>query len=326
MATEQLAVPFDVPDADPVDPSALPTVTLDDGSELSTISGEGFEVVFDKTRGTLATFTFGGTPLLVGGPLPNFWRAPLDNDRGNGMPSRLGTWRVASNERTVDGVVVTQPSAQVVRVDVDFTLPTTAASTLSVSYTVFGSGDIVVDTELTPGADLPELPEFGMLMTVPGDLEQLSWYGRGPQENYWDRNTGARVGVYSGTVDEQFFPYIRPQETGNKTDVRWATLTNEAGTGLGVFGSSLVEINALHYPPGELESKLHPYELERSEDITLRLNHRQMGVGGDDSWGARPHPEFTLPGDQPYTFRFRLAPISSETPSAMELEKQRFVP
>jgi beta-galactosidase len=262
----------------------------------------------------------------VQGPLPNFWRAPLDNDRGNGMPSRLGTWRVASHERTVDRVVLSQPSAQIVRVDVDFTLPTTTASTLTASYTVYGSGDIVVDTVLTPGADLPELPEFGMGMTVPGDLEFLAWYGRGPQENYWDRNTGAHVGVYSSTVDEQFFPYIRPQETGNKTDVRWATLTNSAGTGLVLLGRPLIEINALHYPPSELERKAHPYELVRSDDITLRVNYRQMGVGGDDSWGARPHPEFTLPADQSYRYRFRMAPTASERPGAMDLQKQRFDP
>ena len=148
----------------------------------------------------------------------------------------------------------------------------------------------------------------------------MSWYGRGPHENYWDRNTGADVGVYEGTVEDQFFPYVNPQQTGNKTDVRWATLTDDDGTGLLISGLPLIEVNALHYTEEDLEQAKHPYELTKLEDIIVNVNDKQMGVG--NSWGDTALPEYMLYADQPYSYSYRLTPVTKDM-SPMALSKNK---
>jgi hypothetical protein len=193
-----------------------------------------------------------------------------------------------------------------------------------VLYDVYGDGNIVVTSTLIPGgSQLPEIPEIGMLCTVPAELSRVTWYGRGPYENYWDRKTGSNVGIHTTTIDSMFNAYIRPQETGNRTDVRWMCLTDNSGAGLLAVGMPLMEFNALPYTPLELESKKHPYELVKNSSTILRLNYHQMGMGGDNSWGMRPHPEFTLYSDSVYTYRFRLLPIHPSQ-SAMSMSKKSF--
>jgi beta-galactosidase len=156
---------------------------------------------------------------------------------------------------------------------VTFSIPSSTVSTFRASYTIYGSGDIIAETEITPGrSSLPEIPGVGMLLTLPPGFETVTWYGRGPEENYCDRNTGSDVGVYVRTVDDFFVPYMEAQETGNRTDVRWVSLTNPSGTGLLATGLPIMEINALHYTPRDLECAKHPYELHRRDEITLRLN------------------------------------------------------
>jgi beta-galactosidase len=137
----------------------------------------------------------------------------------------------------------------------------------------------------------------------------MSWFGRGPHESYWDRKTGSAVGLYSGPVEEQFHPYVRPQETGNKTDVRWVALTNKDGAGLLAVGMPLLSASAWPFTMDDLEKATHINELPRRETITVNLDYKQMGVGGDDSWGARTHPEYTLPA-KAYSYRFRLRPYT----------------
>jgi hypothetical protein len=198
-------------------------------------------------------------------------------------------------------------------------------SRFAASYTIYGSGDIVVNSSFTPGSNsLPEIPEVGMLLTLPEGFENVTWYGRGPIENYCDRKLGADVGVYNSTVDDFFIPYSEAQETGNRTDVRWVSLTNDNGTGILAIGLPSMEINALHYSPWDLENTKHPYELTRRNDIFLRLNYKQMGVGGDNSWGAKPHDAFLIQPNQEYRFSYRLTPISGDKPAAMELYQQSF--
>ena len=163
-----------------------------------------------------------------------------------------------------------------------------------------------------PGAgDLPYLPEVGTLLFLPRRLDRLHYYGRGPEENHWDRNTGTDVGRWSSTVAEQWTPYIRPQENGNKTDVRWAALTDRTGRGLLVTGEPLVEINASHFTPEDLSAGVrHDYQLTPRDAVVLRVNHRQMGVGGDNSWGAHTHDEFKLFADRDYAYTYRLRPLT----------------
>lgn len=312
VAREQLEIPYVVPEKPVVDEGEMGPVDVADEEDRVTVEGDDFVLAFDKESGTISSYAYQGTQLIKEGPTPNFWRAPNDNDKGNGMPGRTRTWREAGQNWDIQDVTVSEKGSKVVEIKVDATLPTTAESRYTVTYTVYGSGDIVVDSTLEPGENLPEIPEVGMMLTLPEEFETITWYGRGPHENYWDRKTGAFVGVYSGTVDEQYVPYLEPQETGNKTDVRWVTLTNEQGVGLKAEGLPLIEVNALHYTPHDLDSVSHPYKLTKRDEITLRLNYKQMGLGGDNSWGARPHPEFTLDADQPYSYSYKLSPVAED--------------
>jgi beta-galactosidase len=199
-----------------------------------------------------------------------------------------------------------------VRIEVTGTLPTTVESAYTTTYTVFGNGEIRVDNTLHPGAaGLPYLPEVGTLLFLPGRLKYVHLYGRGPEENHWDRNTGTDVGLYSGTVAGQWTPYIRPQENGNRTDVRWAALTDRDGAGLLVSGEPLIEVNASHFTPEDLSvGTRHDYQLTPREEVVLRVNHRQMGVGGDNSWGAHTHDEYKLLADRDYAYTYRLRPLA----------------
>ncbi|WP_053219974.1 glycoside hydrolase family 2 TIM barrel-domain containing protein [Virgibacillus senegalensis] len=321
VASEQLQVPYDVPELPVEDISQMPDVAMEETDNMVIVRGEEFQLDFDKTAGTIAGFTYRGNELIKSGPEPDFWRAPNDNDKGNGMPSRTETWREAGKNRTVDNVSVKQIGNKAVQFDVKTTLPTTNASSYTMSYIVFGSGDVDVNTTLIPGEGLPEIPAIGMEMTLPEEYEAMTWFGRGPHENYWDRNKSADIGMYQSTVDEQFIPYLEPQETGNHTGVRWTTFTNKQGIGLMAIGQPTLEVGALHYTEQDLGTAAHPYELEKKDDIFVSIDFHQMGLGGDDSWGARPHPEFTLTADKTYNYSYRLKPISNEQ-SAMEESKK----
>ncbi|MEA3224605.1 MAG: beta-galactosidase small subunit, partial [Planctomycetota bacterium] len=241
---------------------------------------------------------------------PNFWRVPIDNDNGNGMPRRLGVWRDAGPSRTVKAVQAEQVEPEIVRVTAEASVGVGKNSTCTTVYTVYGSGDVVVETTVTPrGGNLPMLPRFGMQMAVPGRFDKLTWLGRGPHENYWDRKTGAAFGLYSGPVAENIHEYVRPQENGNKSDVRWMALTDADGVGLIAVGMPTIDVSAWPYTMDDLEKATHIHELPRRNTITVNLDYKQMGVGGDDSWGARTHPEYTLPA-KPYKYGFRLTPYA----------------
>jgi beta-galactosidase len=242
------------------------------------------------------------------GPRPHFWRAPTDNDKGHQLPERGAGWKAASDNWVVDEAVVEVIAPAVVAVRFSGSLPDVGA-THEVAYTVHGNGEVRIESRFEPGdAEVSELPRFGMQMTLPDDFNTITWYGRGPHESYWDRKAGAAVGVYSGSVDEQYFEYSEPQETGNKTDVRWVSLTNDDGVGLQAVGLPLLSVNALRYTTDDIEQAKHLYEMTRRDFVTLNIDFQQAGVGGDDSWGARPHPQYTLT-PQPYSYAFKLRSI-----------------
>ena len=312
VARVQLPLDAGSPPVTPVALAGVPALSHDDGDTSVTVTGAHVTVTVDKRTGVITDYRAHGPRLITSGPVPNFWRAPTDNDKGNGQHTRNQTWRDAGARRTVTGVGVRALGDRAVEIKVTGTLPTTTESTYSTTYTVFGNGEIKVDNTLHPGAaSLPYIPEVGTLLFLPARLEHLHYYGRGPEENHWDRNNGTDVGLYSGTVSGQWTPYIRPQENGNKTDVRWVALTDRDGVGLLASGEPLLEVNASHFTPEDLSvGARHDYQLTPRQEIVLRLNHRQMGVGGDNSWGAHTHDEYKLFADRDYAYTYRLRPLT----------------
>ncbi|MHC3468794.1 glycoside hydrolase family 2 TIM barrel-domain containing protein [Streptomyces sp. 7R007] len=315
VARAQLALDTGSPAVTPQPLEDVPALTYDEDDTAVTVTGEHFTVTVAKDSGTITSYEARGMALITSGPAPNFWRAPTDNDHGNGQHTRNQTWRDAGARREVTGVTVRALRDKAVEIKVAGTLPTTVRSSYTTTYTVFGNAEIKVDHTLHPGASsLPYIPEVGSLLFLPARLEHLHYYGRGPEENHWDRNDGTDVGLYSGTVSGQWTPYIRPQENGNKTDVRWAALTDRRGRGLLVSGEPLLEVNASHFTPEDLSlGARHDYQLTPREEVVLRLNHRQMGVGGDNSWGAHTHDEYKLFADRDYAYTYRLRPLTDVT-------------
>jgi beta-galactosidase len=234
---------------------------------------------------------------------------------------------------------VERVGAGAVRVAIDQLLRDEAGlpvATFATTYTVLGSGDVLVDEALTKAdSALPELPRVGVSLVLPRALDAMTWLGRGPFENYWDRKTAADVGRYASTVAAQYVPYVRPQENGNKTDVRWVALTDSAGVGLLVVGAPLLEVEAHHELPEDFESPGAGYVAReetvnrhvsdvKPRDLTwLAVDLHQMGVGGDTSWGAQTHDEYRLLAPS-YRYAFRLRPFDARAEPADRLARQRF--
>ncbi|MFC5403986.1 glycoside hydrolase family 2 TIM barrel-domain containing protein [Cohnella soli] len=270
------------------------------------VDGPNFSIVLDLAVGAVVSYAFEGTELLRTPLVPNFWRAYTDNDRGSGHHDRTAIWRNAGANRKLIECAVAQIGPSNIEVTTSFILPTVPASYCRIAYTLRGNGRLDVKFELDPGEGLPEIPEIGMLFEMDGSFDVINWYGKGPHENYWDRSAGARIGLYTGKVADQVAPYLRPQETGNKTGVRYATVTNVQGIGVRIEGQSVLEWSALPYTPSEMEATSHHHLLPASDKTVVRVNHKQMGVGGDDSWGARTHPEYTLYANKSYGYAFSL--------------------
>ncbi len=320
VAHHQFKMPYDAPEAPGFVTDDMPTIDVDDQEASVKVTGESFEITFDKQQGTLTSFEHGGEELFKQGPMPNFWRPRNDNDFMNGMLSRNGPWQYAGRDMAVNDISVREISDKVVHIQVDASLPATGDSQYRLGYFIYGSGEVVVRSTVKPDNSLSEIPAVGMELMIPGQFENLTWYGRGMHDTYWDRKEGAPVDVYNSTVDEQFFQYPRPQESGNKTDVRWLTLTNDDGTGLMVGGLPQFEFSALHYAEDDIEQAAHPFDLKKLEDIVLTVNHRQMGVW--NSWGGTALPQYMLYADQTYSYNYTLKPFEAGQ-SAMELSKRQ---
>jgi len=327
VAFEQFRLPIAAP-AEPRSIASLPALRVAEDDTSVTVSGRDFSLGFDKQQGVITTYVYRGTELILSGPRPSFWRAPTDNDFGGGWQIKLAIWRNAGAQRTVRNVSVMQESPQEVRIRTRSRLEAGRAS-YSTLYTILSNGAVIIDNQFEPGDEgLPRLPRFGMQMTLPKAFSNLQWYGRGPHESYWDRKSGAPVGLYAGTVAEQFHPYVRPQETGNKTDVRWMALSNDQGTGLLIIGMPLLSMSALHFTiddldPGAQKAQRHAGDLEERDLVNLNIDYKQMGVGGINSWGPTALPRYSL-YYQEYQHSFTLRPFSEEDGQPAVLAKQRF--
>ena len=327
VAKEQLALLYEVPSVEPVDAASIPALSVEDQEEAALVKGDGFELNFNKKTGTIDSFTYQGVELLENGPTPNFWRAPTDSDLGYYSANILSDWRYAGSDRVITEVTVDAESENKVAFTVNAKLPTSMESDWQQIYTVYGTGDVEVTSTLKPGsADLPMIPEVGNMLVLPKEFHNVTWYGRGPEENYIDRKTGYNVGLYQSTVEDFFVDYIKPQETGNRTDVRWVSMTNDDGIGLLAKASAPMEFNALAYTPEELTNNLHSYMLPESNRVIWRLNHKQMGLGGDNSWGAKPFEKYQIPAGETYEYTYTLKPISTSDVDASMAESKVVMP
>jgi len=337
-ASAQLALPVQREvAATPV--STLPTLTLEQSTGQATVTGPDFVARFDLEAGTLASLRRGETELIRRGPRLNLWRAATDNDWGNGLPRRAAVWRHATEQSTLTGAEVAPHGDHAVTVRFDWRMDDEQGEPLAThvtTYTVLGSGDILVDTAFEKASDsLPELPRFGLNLELPRSFDRMTWYGRGPFENYWDRNTAAYVGRYESSVADQYVPYVRPQENGYKTDVRWVALTDAEGVGLLAVGMPHLSVGAHHnlledfespeagYKAREEAVSRHVNDVKPRDLVSLDLDHRQMGVGGNNSWGQQTIEEYRLQ-EPSYRYTFRLRPFDAGEEDAAELARQAF--
>ncbi len=314
VAWEQFQVPFAVPEAPALGLADLPELGLEESAECATVRGPDFSLAFDKCAGTITSWQHKGRDLVRQGPWLNAWRAPTDNDASiRGDQKAALRWHEAGLDRLyhqIKEIEVSQIMPQVVQISVQsFVCAPDRADGFDceIIYAVYGSGDVVIETRVLPSEKLPPLPRIGLQMQLPGGYETFTWYGRGPHETYRDRKEGAQVGVYSGTVDEQYVPYIVPQENGNKTDVRWVALTDRDGVGLLAVGMPLLEVSAHHFTPEDLTDARHTYELKRRDHIVLNLDYKQSGLGGA-SCGPGTLPQYLIE-PRPVQYCLRLRPF-----------------
>lgn len=284
------------------------------GNNLVFTCDNGTRIEFDSRNGQMHTYMINGHWLLNGSIEPSFWRAPTDNDWGYNAHVRSHAWRCAADNKRLKSFTSEEKDNNKV-VTAQYTLPEVGAE-YTVVYTIMPDGRVAVTPTLTGSKDMtPELLRFGMIVPVQKHRDQFAYYGRGPWENYSDRNTASFMGQWKSTVDKEFFPYLRPQETGNHTDIRWGTLTDTNGTGLKVYGLQPLNLTALNVgvdqiDPGMVKRQMHPSDIHPDRDrIYLNVDLAQSGVGGDNSWGAAPHRQYRLPGDATYTYTFILEPV-----------------
>ena len=279
------------------------------------VIGDDFRVLFSRLEGGMVSYQYGGKEYIEAIPRPNFWRAPTDNDRGNLMPYRYAQWKGASmylttkhtdfNGNTGFDMEETKDS---VSVTFHYDLPTIPASTCDLKHTVFGDGTVRTTLSYNPVEGLGDMPEFGVMFKINADYDNVEWYGNGPAETYADRKHGAKLGIYKNKVMDNMPAYMVPQECGNKTEVRWAKVTDHRGRGL-LFSGERINFSALPYTPHELENAAHPYELPQVHYTVIRAASAQMGIAGDDSWGAQTHPEYLLDTKEKMEFTFDMKGI-----------------
>ncbi len=293
-----------------------------------TVRGQNFEVTFDRAAGTMKTWKIDGRDLLAEGFRPDFWRAPIENDRGNGMLQKNGVWRHAGRgwKPATQGFETLPGGGQ--KIVFSGPLPREAGD-CEVSYVVRPDGWVEIAFRLTPKKGLPDIPRVGLVGALPAEFDRVTWFGPGPQETYADRKE-ARVGVYSGTVEEQFTPYLMVSESGNKADARWIAVTNAKGAGLLAVGRPLLSANASVYgsealtAPGGNQVNYPPHSLTRSPHTVINLDLAQRGLGGDDSWGAMPHPQFLLKTDRDYSYSLVLRPLKGGERDLEKLARNTF--
>ena len=300
----------------PVKPCTAPLQVIHSTHNIG-VRGAEFEVLFSVLNGGLVSYKYAGKEMIEAIPKPNFWRAPTDNDCGNLMAMRYAQWKIASmyvNHKEYRGAAYgpgnkpkVEEKEHSVKVSYTYFLPTTPAAECTLTYEVYGDGRVRTTLSYDPVKELGDMPEFGVIFKFNADYDHVSWYGLGEAETYADRKKGAKLGIYSNLVKDNIARYMVPQECGSKEEVRWAKITDRKGRGM-LFEmdpeNGPMMFSALPYTPHEMENAMHPYEFPEVHYAVVRVAKGQMGIAGDDSWGARTHEEYLLDASKPMEFSF----------------------
>ncbi|ALJ06459.1 hypothetical protein APS56_15540 [Pseudalgibacter alginicilyticus] len=285
-------------------------------AEVMNISGKSFKMAFNKKTGIITTLDYGNGNILLEGIQANFWRPTTDNDFGHKMPKKLGVWKDATKNQEFVSINKIEGDNNSIKVISKYKLPA-VNSDLEINYTVHSNGAVLVKTDIS-GLDtkLPVLPRFGNNFIIKNEFNTVHWFGRGPHENYQDRNTAALVGNYEASVEELYFPYIRPQENGYKTDTRWVTFTNNTGNGIKVTATDLVSFSAHHqynddFDAGKEKQQRHTTDIKKRDLVNINIDYKQMGVGGDNSWGRMPHEKYRIKA-QNLSYSYIIEAVNSE--------------
>lgn len=365
IASEQFRLPIEPIKSD-IKTSGPALSVSENGDELVASSSK-VNFVFNKKTGLVSSYKVGSTEYFSEGfgLQPNFWRGPTDNDYGNGQPKREQIWKQSSKNFDVSDATVKMDGKNAI-MTINYLLP--AGNLYIVDYTIYPSGAVHVaahftstemneaETEVseatrtatfTPGRDAARkeaskltVPRIGVRFRMPATMNQVEYFGRGPEENYWDRKAGTLVGLYKSTAEDLYFPYVRPQENGHHTDTRWVSVSSNKGKGLKIVADELIEFNALRNSIEDFDdeeqvnlprqwSNFTPEQIANhdeaaAKDVLRRQHHindvtprnyvevcidlKQQGVGGYDSWGARPEPQYTLPANKDYQWGFTIIP------------------
>ncbi|MGE5944572.1 MAG: glycoside hydrolase family 2 TIM barrel-domain containing protein [Flavobacteriales bacterium] len=312
VASEQFAL--QPSDLQFTEPTSADKIQVKDGQDDIVVKGENFTVNISKKTGAITSYKLNNYELMNEPLAPTFWRAPTDNDFGNRLQLRAEVWKEAINNAKLENITHNIVSPSELRINSSLKLAT-LEGTIDMVYSIYGNGEIKVDyTFKANKADLPEIPRIGVVFRMPKEFDNLEYYGRGPWENYVDRNTAAFVGIYKSKVADQYVVYGRPQENGHKTDTRWLSLTNQSGLGLKIEANDKpIGFNALHhstedFDEGKKKSLRTPLDVKKGDFVEVHIDHKMMGVGGDNSWGAKPHKPYMYFADKVYNYSFTISP------------------
>ena len=307
---DQVVVPADPQPGRLVGAVGREEVQFEETADAVLVKGADFSVRVGQASGAIESWKVKGKEQILSPLMPNFWRAPTDNDRGNHMAERHAAWRMAAEHREVRKVSVKREVDNTLFVQVSLAYPDAGESVGTLNYTFNDAGDIRVWFKIeSQGKGLASVPRIGMTVQIPSAYNRVTWLGRGPQENYADRRASAFFGKYTLPAADFFFPYVEPQESGNRTDVYWACFADKSGHGIRVTGDPKINFNVLPYTADELSVRKHPWELSPCGNLIVNIDYGQMGLAGENSWGALPWPEYQFPAGRAYSYGFVLSPI-----------------
>lgn len=314
VAWEQFKLPVEVKQVNKVTSSDVEVAEDDTAYQ---VSGTGFSFQIDKATGTIRDYVYNGETLLTSGPVPNYWRGLLNNDNGN----YDGNWKSVNNNISAGGIQVSKNDAGQTVITVPLVSAAQAALEQAMVYTVDGSGAVTVDASVdATKTTLGRFVRIGTVMELPEGYENITWYGNGPVEAMWDREDFARVGQYTSTVSEMFYPYLDTQDTGTVTGVKWFTVTNAARKGaLAIAATDTVEASALHFTVNDLDQAQHPYELTKLDETVLTVNYRSQGTG-NASCGADTLSAYRLPNDKAYSYQYTIIPYTVQDASGAQAD------